>query len=304
VSALTRLRGAWKLVLVGVLVRLSLGLAAGLVPASWATDVTRYFPRGELALADHGALLLFDALAHGSMPYGAGRLSLLLGVVAISVGLVPFGAVVFALHERGGVATLLGRSLSRMGTSLLLSGAALLALALAVVIEVMAFGPLLSAFSRKSLLIPALLIAVALPVPAAFALYGDALRVRGLLADDGFIARFGLTVRCLRGRVGVSLARYLLAATLQLLALAGAGSLAFMAVAQPAGVLVLALVGSCLLLVIAAFARAWLLAHLVAAVEPADQPAPDVEALQGSRDVGYEAARLERPDSSVVRAED
>ncbi len=303
-SAFARLRGAWKLVLVGVLIRLALGLAAGLVPASWATDVTRHFPRGELALVDHGALLLLDAFAHGSMPHGAGRLSLLLGVVAISVGVWPFGGLVLALRERGGVATLLARSLSRMGTSLLLSGTALAALALVVLIEVMAFGPLISAFSRKSLLVPLLLFALALPAPAAFALYGDALRVRGLVADDGFIARFGFTVRCLRGRLGVSFARYLLAATLQLCALAGAATLALLVVAGSSGALALGLVGSLLLLLVAAFARAWLLAHLVAAVEPTDQPAPDFEALQGSRDVGYEAARLESPDSSVGRAED
>jgi hypothetical protein len=296
--ALARVRGAWKLVLVGIVVRLALALPAALVPASWASHVTRHFPRGELALADHGGLLLLDVFAHGSLPHGTGNVSLLLGALAVTVGLLPFGAIVFALREPGAVTALLARSLSRLGTSLLLSGAALVALALVVLIEVMAFGPLVSALGRKSVVAPLLLIAVALPAPAAFALYGDALRVRGLLADDGFIERFGLTLRCFRGRLAASLARYLLAATVQALALVGAVVLAFAVVARPPGVLVLGLVGATMLLLVAAFTRAWLLGHLVAVVDP------DVEALQASRDVGYEAARLERPDSSVGRAED
>jgi hypothetical protein len=156
-----------------------------------------------------------------------------------------------------------------------------------VLIEVMAFAPLVSALGRKSLLAPLLLIALALPAPAAFALYGDALRVRGLLAEDGFIERFGITLRCLRGRLAASLAAYLLAATLQTLALTGV--LAVAVVARPPGVLALGVVGAGLLLLVAAFTRAWLLGHLVAVVQPAR---PDLEALHGPRDVGYEAARL------------
>jgi hypothetical protein len=288
-SALARVRGAWKLVLVGIVVRLALALAAALVPASWASHTTRYFPRGELALADHGGMLLLDVFAHGSLPHGTGNLSLLLGAVAVVMGLLPFGAIVLALREPAGVTALLARSLSRMGTSLLLSGAALVALALVLLIEVMAFAPLVAALGRKSLFAPLLLIALALPAPAAFALYGDALRVRGLLAEDGFIERFGLTLHCLRGRLVASLARYLLAATVQTLALAGAVVLAFTVVARPPGILVLGLAGAAMLLLVAAFTRAWLLGHLVAVVQPAS---PDLEALQGSRDVGYEAARL------------
>jgi hypothetical protein len=303
-SIFTRMRQASTAVLVGVGLRVFLGLGLGLVPAAWATETTRHFPRGELALAEHGSTLLLDLFAHGSLPHGSGRLALFLGLFSITLGLVPFGATILGLHERDRIAALLARTLARMGTLLLVSGVVLIALALVLLLEVMAVGPLVSTLGQKSLVAPALLLTLAIPAPAAFALYGDALRVRAMLADDSFIDRFAVTLRCLRGRGLVVFARYLLAASLQAVALGGAAALSAAVIAQPTGLLVMGLAGAALLLIAAAFTRAWLLAHLVVLLEPG---AADVEALQGPRDVGYEAAStsfVPRPDSSVGRAED
>lgn len=296
-----RVASAWRLVLIGVGIRLALGLGAGVVPASWASEATRHHPRGELALVDSGALLLFDVLAHGALPQGAGRLSLFFAVVAMGVGLVPFGALVLFLREPAPTMRLLGQSLSRLGTSLLASGIALVVLALVVVLEVMAFGPLITAFSRKSLTIPILLLALALPAPAAVGLLGDVLRVRSLLTDDGLVKRCEQTLRTVRRGAARLFARYLFAAGLQALAIAGALALALGVIAQSAPVLALGLAGSSALLVLAAFARAWLVSHVVAAVapleasDPGDAHADRVEALHGPEDVGYEAASTREP---------
>lgn len=289
-----RLRQAWAPVVSGIVLRIALALAVGVVPASWAGEATRAFPRGELALVEHGGMLLFDVFAHGSQPYGSGRLWLFLGVFAITLGLIPFGATVLALHRRDRLAALFAGSLARLGTSLLLSGVTLFSLGLVVLVEVMAFGPLITTLGRRSLVGPLVLLALAMPIPALTALYGDALRVRGLLCADGFMARFGATLRNLRGRLAASFVRYLLAAIAQTLAVLGAAVLGAAVVARPTGLFLLGTLGSLALLAMAAFARAWLLGHLVSLIEPSETDVPDppesVEALHGSHDVGYEAA--------------
>jgi len=283
-----RVLPAWRAVVLGFAVRLVFAATVGLVPATWAAESTRHFPRGELALLEQGGVLLFDVLVHGSLPYGATRVAGALSLILAVLALIPFGGLVFELYRPRGLARALTQSIARIGTSLLLAGVSLLLLSLVVIFETFAFGPVIASFEGTSAwpwIIGALF---ALPAPAAFALYGDALRLRGLLARDGFFDRFGVTLRLLRPHALGCFARYLSSAALQVCFVGGAVALGLAVVARSTSVFAVGMLGAFALLAAASFARAWLLAHLVSVVLPGPG---DVEPLHGSSDVGYEAAR-------------
>lgn len=283
-----RVLPAWRAVVLVFAVRLVFAATVGLVPATWAAESARHFPRGELALLEHGGVLLFDVLVHGSVPYGATRVAGALALILAVLALIPFGSLVLQLYRPRGLASALTQSMARIGTSLLLTGVSLVLLALVLVFEMFAFGPVIASFGGTSAWPWIIGVSLALPAPAAFALYGDALRVRGLLARDGFLDRFGVTMRLLRPYALGCFARYLSSAALQVVFAGGAVALGLAVVARSTGVFAVGMLGAFALLAAASLARAWLLAHLVSVVGPGPE---DVEPLHGSSDVGYEAGR-------------
>lgn len=275
----SRLRAALPALGLAFAVRVACACALAVAPARWASSTTRGFPRGELALVDHGAGLLLEVLQRRQVQLGLMPTAPVVAVLGGVAALVTFGALVAALARPQALSSSLVHAGRRMGSLLLVSGLGALALSLVALLEALALMSALATASRQAALVAG---ALALLPLACVACLVDAAKVAAITSPEGGVAALRLAARGVRRGFVALLASYLVLALGELLvATAGALAVAGLAFGSPLAVL---LATACALLALAALtlARAWFLAGLV----PRFENAP----LHGATDLRYVSA--------------